>query len=63
MTIRRVQQLELENFASTIREADSILVINNGELIERGTHLQLMEQRGFYWNLYTSQFKGQYAPQ
>ena len=44
---------------STIREADRILVINNGELIERGTHEQLMAQKGFYWNLYTSQFKGQ----
>jgi ATP-binding cassette subfamily B protein len=45
---------------STIREADSILVINNGEIIERGSHQQLTEQRGFYWNMYTSQFKGQY---
>jgi ATP-binding cassette subfamily B multidrug efflux pump len=44
---------------STIREADSILVINNGEIIERGTHKQLTEQKGFYWNMYTSQFKGQ----
>ena len=46
---------------STIREADLILVINNGEIIERGTHKELSAQRGFYWNLYTSQFKGQYA--
>jgi ATP-binding cassette subfamily B protein len=44
---------------STIREADLILVITNGEIVERGTHAQLIEQRGFYWNLYTSQFKGQ----
>ena len=44
---------------STIREADLILVINNGELIERGTHQQLVKQQGFYWNMYTSQFKGQ----
>jgi ATP-binding cassette, subfamily B, multidrug efflux pump len=44
---------------STIREADLILVIENGEIVERGTHPQLIEQRGFYWNLYTSQFKGQ----
>jgi ATP-binding cassette subfamily B protein len=48
---------------STIREADLILVINNGEIIERGTHKELSAQRGFYWNLYTSQFKGQYALQ
>jgi ATP-binding cassette subfamily B protein len=44
---------------STIREADLILVINNGEIIERGTHKQLTELKGFYWNMYTSQFKGQ----
>ncbi|CAG7596629.1 putative ABC transporter ATP-binding protein [Paenibacillus solanacearum] len=42
---------------STIREADMILVINGGEIIERGTHLELLEQRGFYHDLYTSQFK------
>ncbi|MDF2721211.1 MAG: multidrug transporter ATP-binding protein, partial [Paenibacillus sp.] len=42
---------------STIREADQILVINGGEVIERGTHEQLLEQQGFYYELYTSQFK------
>lgn len=42
---------------STIREADMILVINGGEIIERGTHEQLLERQGFYYNLYTSQFK------
>lgn len=42
---------------STIREADEILVINQGEIIERGNHKQLLEQKGFYYNLYSSQFK------
>lgn len=42
---------------STIREADMILVINNGEIIERGNHEQLLESKGFYYDLYTSQFK------
>lgn len=42
---------------STIREADQILVINGGEIIERGTHQQLLERQGFYYELYTSQFK------
>jgi ATP-binding cassette, subfamily B, multidrug efflux pump len=42
---------------STIREADRILVINNGQIIEQGSHEQLLEQRGFYYELYTSQFK------
>jgi ATP-binding cassette subfamily B protein len=45
---------------STIREADKILVINEGEIIERGTHQQLLEAKGFYHNLYISQFKGQH---
>jgi ATP-binding cassette subfamily B protein len=43
---------------STIRNADLVLVINNGEIIERGTHKELLERRGFYYNLYMSQFKG-----
>ncbi len=43
---------------STIREADEILVINDGEIIERGTHQELLDQRGFYHNLYVAQFKG-----
>ena len=44
---------------STIREADQVLVINNGQIIERGNHQDLLEQKGFYYNLYMSQFKGQ----
>jgi ATP-binding cassette subfamily B multidrug efflux pump len=46
---------------STIREADKILVVNDGEIIERGTHEELLAQGGFYHNLYMSQFKGQAA--
>ncbi|MCB0088482.1 MAG: ATP-binding cassette domain-containing protein, partial [Caldilineaceae bacterium] len=42
---------------STIRNADQILVINHGEIIERGTHESLLAQQGFYYNLYTSQFR------
>jgi ATP-binding cassette subfamily B protein len=45
---------------STIRNADQIFVINNGEIIERGTHSELMKARGFYYDLYMSQFKGTY---
>jgi ATP-binding cassette subfamily B protein len=44
---------------STIRDADQVLVINNGEIIERGNHESLLEQKGFYHHLYWSQFKGQ----
>ena len=43
---------------STIRNADKILVINDGEIIETGTHQELIDMEGFYYNLYTSQFKG-----
>ena len=43
---------------STIRNADLVLVIDNGEIVERGTHDELLEKRGFYYRLYTSQFKG-----
>jgi len=43
---------------STIRDADKILVINEGRIIERGTHDELLAQGGFYHNLYMSQFKG-----
>ena len=46
---------------STIRDADKILVINDGEIIERGTHDELLAQGGFYYNLYMSQFKGKAA--
>ncbi len=42
---------------STIRNADQILVINHGEIIERGTHETLLAQRGFYYHLYNSQFR------
>lgn len=41
---------------STIRSADLILVINDGNIIEQGTHKELMKQGGFYENLYNSQF-------
>lgn len=41
---------------STIREADLILVMNQGEIIEKGTHNELLQQGGFYEKLYNSQF-------
>jgi ATP-binding cassette, subfamily B, multidrug efflux pump len=43
---------------STIRDADLILVMNDGAIIETGTHEGLLEQDGFYADLYNSQFKG-----
>ena len=41
---------------STIRNADCILVINHGDIIEQGSHDELMKQQGFYADLYNSQF-------
>ncbi|WP_443659898.1 ABC transporter ATP-binding protein [Clostridium algidicarnis] len=43
---------------STIRDADLILVMNNGSIIEKGSHEELLEENGFYADLYNSQFKG-----
>ncbi|MDQ0231686.1 ABC transporter ATP-binding protein [Metabacillus malikii] len=44
---------------STIRDADLILVMDQGSVIEQGTHEQLLEQNGFYADLYNSQFSEQ----
>lgn len=38
---------------STIRNADAIMVLENGEIIERGTHEQLLAMKGRYYELYT----------
>lgn len=44
---------------STIRHADQVLVLKEGEIIERGSHNQLLAQKGFYYDLYMSQFRYQ----
>ena len=43
---------------STIQESDIILVMKDGNIIEQGNHQSLLEQKGFYYNLYHSQFAG-----
>jgi ATP-binding cassette subfamily B protein len=43
---------------STIHNADLILVLKNGEIVEQGKHRELLESRGFYAELYNSQFAG-----
>lgn len=42
---------------STIREADQILVIDHGQVVERGTYNSLLEANGFYARLYANQFR------
>ena len=42
---------------STIRNADQVLVVNDHRIIERGTHEELLEQGGFYYDLYMSQYR------
>ena len=43
---------------STIREADVILVMKDGHIVEQGNHDELLAQGGFYATLYNSQFEG-----
>ena len=43
---------------STIRDADLVVVIDHGEIVEQGTHQELLDQKGFYYQLTVSQFKG-----
>ena len=42
---------------STIRNADQVLVLDRGKIIERGTHSELLAKKGFYFDLYMSQFR------
>ncbi|WP_346940009.1 ABC transporter ATP-binding protein [uncultured Clostridium sp.] len=42
---------------STIRNADHILVVNDGNIVEQGNHVELLKQKGFYSQLYNSQFE------
>jgi ATP-binding cassette subfamily B protein len=63
--LRRLQEgrtsFVIAHRLSTIRSAHQILVINKGEIVERGTHEQMMAAKGFYYDLYMSQFKGRIA--
>jgi ATP-binding cassette subfamily B protein len=44
---------------STIRNADQVLVLDAGKIVERGKHDELLAKRGFYYDLYMSQFRGE----
>ena len=47
----------IANRLSTIRDADKILVMRDGDIVEQGTHDELIDQGGFYADLYNSQFE------
>ena len=42
---------------STIRNADCILVVRDGNVVERGTHEELMRQKGFYYEMHQAQYR------
>lgn len=46
---------------STIRQADLILVVKDGKIIEQGTHIELLNQKGYYFTLYSKQFEEEAA--
>jgi len=48
---------------STIRDAHTILVMNEGAIVERGNHKELLARKGFYAELYNSQFLGGEEPE
>ena len=42
---------------STVRNADLILVVQDGKIVEQGTHSELLKQKGYYYRLYTRQYE------
>ena len=42
---------------STVQNADKILVVDHGDVVEQGTHQELMASKGYYYRLYASQFE------
>jgi ATP-binding cassette subfamily B protein len=58
-TMRQRTSLVIAHRLSTIRNADQILVIDDGRIVERGTHRELHARPGLYRDLYETQFRGQ----
>ena len=54
---RNVTRIVVAHRLSTIQNADHILVLNHGDVVEQGTHTELMKKKGFYYQLYHAQFE------
>ena len=54
--MKRMVTIIITHRLSTIRKADEIIVIKNGEVIERGTHISLMKDAGYYAKVFKNQF-------
>ena len=52
-------QTKVRKISGVIKNADLILVLKDGDVIEQGTHAELLAQGGFYANLYESQFSAE----
>ena len=48
---------------STVRNADIILVVRSGKIVEQGTHPELLRKRGYYYELYTRQYEDEATAQ
>ena len=57
----RSQVITIAHRFSTIRDAHTILVMQNGAIVEQGSHDELLEREGAYFDLYMTQFRGEDA--
>jgi len=55
--LRNRTSLVVAHRLSTIKNADKILVLRKGKIVERGTHEELLKKKGYYYHLYRLQFK------
>jgi ATP-binding cassette subfamily B protein len=62
MNDKRRTSFVIAHRLSTIRDADLILVMQHGDIVEQGTHEELLAKQGCYYELYMSQFKRQEEP-
>jgi len=53
-----VTKFVIAHRVSAVKNADEILILDNGRITERGTHQQLLDQKGYYYDTYVLQFQG-----